>query len=102
MTEFRWTVGSLLLLVGLFMSFANCSGAFAFYRMPELERQKVREGFHVPFLAGFLIMAGMLLVPVPSVHRWCWVGFLIDYDSVPGHLIGFYRLLRNRVRRKAG
>ena len=38
----------------------------------------------VPLVAGVAGLAGLLLLPVQGLAKWCWVPLVLDWGSIPG------------------
>jgi hypothetical protein len=76
----RWSVGLLLLALSGHLIVLNAS----VFWISHIQRR--RSPSWIPLLGGVLGAAALAILPVPAVHPWWWVPFLIDWGSVPGLL----------------
>lgn len=78
MLFFRWIIGSLLLLSSLHIISLN---GLVFWRS-WIKREETPSW--IPIVGGVLGAIALVILPVPNLHRWWCLPFLIDYGSILG------------------
>jgi hypothetical protein len=74
----RWMAGVPVLLLAVWIAALNW---LVFWRSM-VKRQPTPSW--TPLVAGVLGALGLLLVPVPALHRWWFVPLIVDWGSLPG------------------
>lgn len=70
-------ISILLLALFTYISFAN----FLIFYNNNIRKQKFVS--YIPFVNGFIGLAGILLYPNNNFSRYWWVPFLIDWGCIP-------------------
>lgn len=91
MPGFRWLAGSLLLGLSIYIFLANIAMVCRFI---------LRHEHHslVPLVGGLLGMAGLLILPVPVMHRWFWLPFVADSWSIICLVAAVYAITKKVFR----
>ncbi len=78
------------LLLGVYGIICNWIGFWLAY----VKKQHI--GSFAPLVAGVLVMVGLLLFPNNDVRKLCWIGFLIDWGSIPGIFCSVWRIHKDK------
>jgi hypothetical protein len=71
-----WAIGLPLLIFGGYVSFANAAMIWLWYF------RRIHSST-VPLAGGIAVAVAFLLLPIHSLHRWCWLPLLLDFGCVP-------------------
>ncbi|HUE37340.1 MAG TPA: hypothetical protein VMO20_08115 [Candidatus Acidoferrum sp.] len=77
---FGWSFGGALLLISIWICALNAGVAWKIFV------RKVKAPSWIPLLGGVCGVFGLIVIPVESAHKLCWLPLLLDYGSLPGFL----------------
>lgn len=77
-------------LIGMYAVILNWRGFWISYV------KKQYAGSWVPLIAGILVMIGFILYPQNDVKKFCWIGLLIDWGSIPGILYTIWQIHKDK------
>jgi hypothetical protein len=85
----RWTFSILLLLLSTLAIFANGQAV--------VQRFKGQQtGSFALIIGGVLGAIGLLISPMPSLHKWFWVPAVLDFGCLPYFAISAWFSMKSK------